>query len=169
MDTGRRHPGYLAAIPLRLILGFGFAYHGYPKLFTADGYESLVGMLEGLGIAAPNVSAYAIGGLEFFGGILLILGWGVRTVSALGVVEMLVAASAVHWPAGFNFMNVTGVTPDGAMQFGMPGYEVNLLYMAGFLSLVLSGAGALSIESIRLPEVPEPEPEAVEPEVGSTV
>jgi len=149
-----------APIPLRLMLGFGFLVHGYPKLFTGEGNEGFVGMLEGIGVPAPGLNAYLIGGLEFFGGILLILGVGVRVISALGAAEMLVAAALVHWPAGFNFLNVTGMTDAGAMQFGMPGYEVNLLYIAGFLSLMISGAGRLSLPSVRQEDVVQAAPEA---------
>ena len=148
-STWRARFQSVAPIPLRLVLGFGFLVHGYPKLFTAEGNEGLVGMLTGIGMPAPGLSAYLVGAFEFFGGILLILGVGVRVISALGVVEMLVAAVLVHWPAGFDFMNVTGTTETGAMQFGLPGYEVNLLYVAGFLSLLVSGAGTLALPSVR--------------------
>jgi putative oxidoreductase len=43
--------------------------------------------------------------------------------------------------------NTIGLTPNGP-KFGPPGYEVNLLYVAGLLSLILGGAGALSIEGL---------------------
>lgn len=138
-----------APVPLRLVLGFGFLYHGYPKLFTAEGYESFVGMLKGLSVPAPGLSAYLIGGLEFFGGILLMLGVAVRMLAVLGTTEMVVAAMLVHWPAGFNFIHITGTTETGALEFGLPGYEVNLLYIAGLLSLLMSGAGRLSLPSVR--------------------
>lgn len=137
-----------AGIPLRLVLGFGFAYHGFPKIFTAEGHDTFVGMLSGMGMPAPDALAWAVGGFEFFGGVLLILGAFTALISALGVIEMAVAALMVHLPAGFNFMNITGMTPEGP-TFGMPGYEVNLLYIAGFLALMLGGAGALSVDAWR--------------------
>ena len=34
-----------APIPPRPILGFGFVYHGFPKLFSAEGHEMFLGML----------------------------------------------------------------------------------------------------------------------------
>jgi putative oxidoreductase len=139
----------LAPIPLRLILGFGFAFHGYPKLFTASGHQGFAGMLEGGGIPAPELMAWAVGALEFFGGILLIVGAFTVLVSALSAVEMAVAMVMVHLPHGFNFMNVTGQTETGVQTFGMPGYEVNLLYIAGFLALMLGGAGAASVDAMR--------------------
>jgi hypothetical protein len=41
-------------------------------------------------------------------------------------------------------MNITGMTDQGP-QFGMPGYEVPLLYLFGFVSLALSGPGRASL------------------------
>lgn len=150
----------LAPVPLRLVLGFGFIIHGYPKLFTAGGAQDFAGMLAGIGVPAPGLAGYLIGAFEFFGGILLILGVGVRVISMLGVVEMAVAGVTIHWPAGFNFLNVTGTTETGGMEFGIPGYEVSLLYIAGFLSLLISGSGTLSLPSIQLRKVERAAPEA---------
>jgi putative oxidoreductase len=121
-----------ASLPLRLILGFGFAYHGYPKLF--GGHDMFVGMLTGLGIPAPGLMAWPVGLLEFFGGLLLIAGAFVSLVAILSIINMLVAMFTFHLPNGFNFM----ASP--------PGYEVNLLYIAGFTALLLGGAGAISVD-----------------------
>jgi putative oxidoreductase len=121
-----------ASLPLRLILGFGFAYHGYPKLF--GGHEMFAGMLTNLGIPAPGLMAWMVGMLEFFGGILLIAGAFVSIIAVLSIINMLVAMFTFHLPNGFNFM----ASP--------PGYEVNLLYIAGFAALLLGGAGAVSVD-----------------------
>ena len=138
----------LAPIPLRLMLGFGFLYHGFPKLFSAQGHDGFVGMLQGMGVPAPELAAWLVGIVEFGGGLALVVGAFVTIVSALLIVNMLVAAFMVHWPAGFNFMNMTGMTESGP-QFGMPGYEVPLLYAAALLALVLGGAGAWSVDRAR--------------------
>ena len=66
-------------------------------------------------------------------------------VSALLIVEMLVAMLKVHLPQGFIFIHITAMTTAGP-QFGMPGYEVNLLYIAGLLALLLGGAGPASVD-----------------------
>ncbi|MGH7458689.1 MAG: DoxX family protein [Longimicrobiaceae bacterium] len=134
-----------APLPLRLVLGFGFIYHGYPKLFTAEGQQMFVGMLQQIGVPAPGLTSWLVGAVEFFGGLALILGIGVTIVAVLGIIEMLVAMFTVHLPHGFNFMNITGMGPEGP-EFGMPGYEVNLLYLAGFAALALLGAGRFSLE-----------------------
>lgn len=134
-----------ASLPLRLVIGFGFAYHGYPKVFTSEGHASFLGMLQNIGIPLAGPTSWFVGILEFFGGLALIIGAFVTVISVLGVVHQLVAMFAVHLPHGFNFLNITGMTESGP-TFGMPGYEVNLLYIAGFLAIALGGAGALSVD-----------------------
>ena len=134
-----------APIPLRLLLGFGFVYHGFPKLFSSEGHEMFVGMLGGLGVPAPGLMAWFVGILELVGGIGLILGAFVSVFSALLIINMLVALFKVHLAQGFNFMNMTGMT-EGGPTFGMPGYEVNVLYIAGLAALFLWGKSAISID-----------------------
>jgi putative oxidoreductase len=135
-----------APLPLRLILGFGFIYHGWEKL--ADGTEGFQMMLGMIGIPGGAATAWFVALLEFFGGLALIAGALVPFVAVLLIGNMLVAAVTVHLPHGFSFMNMTGMGPDGP-QFGMPGYEINLLYIAGLLALILGGAGAYSIDRVR--------------------
>lgn len=132
-------------MPLRLLLGFGFLYHGSPKLFSEEGHESFVGMLAGSGVPWPEATAWAVGLLEVLGGAALILGALTWVASILLISEMVVAMLLVHLPHGFNTINIVGTTAEGP-RFGMPGYEYNLLYIAGLLSLLLTGAGALSVD-----------------------
>lgn len=134
-------------LPLRLIIGFGFIYHGFPKI-SSEGHQNFVATLSRIHVPAPWLMAWVAGIVEFFGGIALILGVFVAVFSALLVMDMLVALVKVHLAAGFGFMNFTGMGPNGP-TFGLPGYEVNLLYIAGLLTLILGGAGALSFESLR--------------------
>lgn len=137
-----------APLPLRLALGFGFMYHGFPKVFSAQEHQGFVATLQSLGVPAPSVMAWLVGGLEFFGGLALILGAFVGLVSMLLVIDMLVAIFKVHLPNGFSFLHITGMT-DAGPTFGMPGYEPPLLYVAGLLVLILGGAGALSVDGSR--------------------
>ncbi len=137
-----------APLPLRLILGFGFVYHGFPKLFSSQGHQMFQGMLEGIGVPAAGLLAWAVGIVELLGGLALIAGAFVTVASALLIIDMLVAL-LVHLPVGF-FMNITGMTEAGP-QFGMPGYEVPLLYLAGLLALFLRGPTHMSVDQ-RLAE-----------------
>ncbi len=138
----------LAPLFPRFILGFGFVYHGFPKLFLPEEREAFVGMLRTIGVPQPGLMAWAVGALEFVGGLALIAGAFVVIFGSLLTINMLVALFTVHLPQGFNFMHITGMTETGP-TFGMPGYEVNLLYIAGLVVLILGGAGALSVDRRR--------------------
>jgi putative oxidoreductase len=120
-----------APLPLRLMLGAGFIFHGWPKLFTESGHQGFTDTLAQLGVPYPEMAAWGIGGFEVIGGALLIVGALVGLVALIGIFEMLGAIFLVHLPHGFSAMN--------------GGYEVPLLYLAGFLTLLITGAGALSV------------------------
>jgi putative oxidoreductase len=83
--------------------------------------------------------------LELLGGLALLAGSFVETVSVPLIVVMLVAMFAVHLRNGFSSINTTGLTAAGP-QFGPPGYEVNLLYVAGLVALISGGAGPWSVD-----------------------
>jgi hypothetical protein len=51
----------------------------------------------------------------------------------------------VHLPNGFSSIKLLAVTAAGA-QFGQPGYETDLLYLACLAALVLGGSGPLAID-----------------------
>jgi len=60
---------------------------------------------------------------------------------------LLVAMFTVHLPYGFNSIKLEAVTAAGA-QFGPPGYEVDLLYLASLAALVLGGPGPLAMAGL---------------------
>lgn len=137
----------LAPLPLRLMLGFGFLYHGFPKIFSTAGHQQFVGMLQGMNVPAPGPMAWVVGAVEVFGGLALWLGAFVTIASVLLLINMLVAMVTVHLPQGFSFIHITGMTDTGP-TFGMPGFEVNLLYIAGLLALLIGGAGMCSVDRV---------------------
>jgi putative oxidoreductase len=61
---------------------------------------------------------------------------------------MLVAMLFVQGHYGFSAVKTVGLNAAGPV-FGPPGIEINLLYVAGLVSLMLTGAGALSIDALR--------------------
>ena len=142
-----------APLPLRLILGISFIYHGFPKVFSGADHQQFAGMLGSIGVPARGLMAWVVGLVEVLGGVALIIGAFVVIASALLTINMLVAMFKVHLAAGFSFINVKGMGPDGPI-FGLPGYEVNLLYIAGLLTLILAGAGALSVDKMRAKKSP---------------
>jgi putative oxidoreductase len=79
----------------RFTLGAIFVPHGYAKLF-GGGVAGVAKIVGTWGLPAPLAWGYFIGGLEFFGGILLALGLLTRPVALMFAFEMIVAAIGVH-------------------------------------------------------------------------
>ena len=136
-----------APIPLRLVLGIGFLYHGVPLVLSAGAHARFVAMLQGLGVPAPGVSAWVVGLVEFLGAIGFLAGAFVTVFAVLNIVVMLVAMVTVHLDNGFSFIHIVATTPAGPV-FGMPGYEPNLLYLAALTALWIGGPGAASVDRL---------------------
>ena len=134
-----------APLPLRLIIGYGFMAHGWAKL--SRGPAGFARLLEQIGAPLPEATAWVSTFVEILGGLAILAGAFVVAVSIPLIVMMLVAMFTVHLRYGFSAVNTIGLTADGP-QFGPPGYEVNLLYVAGLLALILGGAGPLSIDML---------------------
>jgi putative oxidoreductase len=64
------------------------------------------------------------------------------------VIVLIVAIVTVHLQFGFSSIKFLAVTADGP-QFGKPGIECDLLYLACILTLLSAGAGPLAIDSWR--------------------
>ena len=127
-----------APVPLRLIVGYGFMEHGFAKL--SRGPDAFADILHTIGVPGPHVMAWATILTEVIGGLAVILGAFVA-LAALPMAALLVVATfTVHLPYGFSSIKLLSVTPAGA-QFGPPGYELNLLYLACLAALVLGGLG----------------------------
>ncbi|HET7321686.1 MAG TPA: DoxX family protein [Longimicrobiaceae bacterium] len=112
---------------LRILTGLLFMQHGAQKLF------GLLGGFGGPGRTAELMSQMGGAGvIEFFGGLLIVLGLLTRVAAAVAAIEMLVAYSMAHFPGG----------PWPILNHGEPA----LLYFAVFLSLTGSGAGPFSVD-----------------------
>jgi putative oxidoreductase len=134
-----------APLPLRLIIGYGFMAHGWAKL--TRGPAEFAKLLEQVHAPLPDVTAWVSVFSEVLGGLAILTGAFVVAVSVPLIVMMLVAMFTVHLRYGFSAINTIGLTADGP-QFGPPGYEINLLYVAGLLALILGGAGPISIDGL---------------------
>ncbi|HUF29049.1 MAG TPA: DoxX family protein [Gemmatimonadaceae bacterium] len=137
-----------APLPLRILLGIGCVHHGWHNVVMADERIAFTWMLGQIGITHAMSMLWIISVVSFIGGIALITGTRVRSVSVALAINVAGILFLIHVPSGFDYVKLTAVTAQGP-QFGMPGYEVSLLYMAGLLSLNLSGAGAYSVDAIR--------------------
>ena len=124
---------------LRIIVGGVMLAHGAQKMlgwFGGPGYAASMGMFGQMGIPAPL--ALLVVCTEFFGSLILILGFLGR-IAALGIaIEMIVAVALVHLRFGF-FMNWSG------MQAG-EGFEYHILLVALTVPILIRGAGAWSVD-----------------------
>jgi putative oxidoreductase len=135
-----------AALPLRLIVGYGFIAHGYAKVM--NGPDHFAASLHALGVPASHSMAWVTIIFELVGGLAVLLGAWIPFVSVPLSAILLVAAITVHLPYGFSSIKLREVTAAGP-QFGPPGYETDLLYIAALATLVLGGAGPIALDQLR--------------------
>ncbi len=147
MRRGDRAPIFRrwSAIPLRLIVGYGFIAHGYAKVM--NGPDRFADSLQALGVPASHLMAWLTIGFELAGGLAVLVGAWIPVVSVPLAAILLVAAMTVHLPYGFSSIKLRGVTAAGP-QFGPPGYETDLLYLAALATLVLGGSGPLALDHL---------------------
>lgn len=132
-----------AAIPLRLIVGYGFMEHGFAKL--SRGPEAFAAILHTIGVPAPHLMAWLTILTELICGLAVLLGAFVPLASLSMAAVLLVAMLTVHLPYGFSSIKLLSVTA-GRAQFGPPGYELDLLYLACLAALVFGGPGPMAID-----------------------
>ena len=120
---------------LRIGAGLLFMQHGAQKLF---------GMFGGMGPNGGTVelmSQFGLAGvLEFFGGLLIVLGLLTRPVALVLALEMLVAYFQAHFPRGGAPIQNQG--------------ELPLLFMLVWLFFAGNGAGPASIDAARRRSAP---------------
>jgi putative oxidoreductase len=131
------------AIPLRLAVGYGFFEHGYAKL--SRGPDGFIAILHAMGMPFAGLLGWATILVEIVGGLLILLGAFVTLAAIPMVIVLIVAIFTVHLPNGFSSIKLQSYDSMGA-HFGQPGYETDLLYLAGLAALCIGGAGPISID-----------------------
>ena len=97
---------FLAPLALRLFLAPIFILAGMNKL---SNIENVASWFEWLGFPAPELLVWLAGGTELIGGIMLLVGFGVRWAAIPLMFTMAVAAST-HWPNGWHALPETELT-----------------------------------------------------------
>src|SRR5262249_46857216 len=143
--SGRLTIARWAAIPLRLIVGYGFMAHAFAKL--SKGPDAFAAILQAIGVPGPHFMAWSTILVELVGGLAVILGAFVPLVSGPMAAVLLVAIFTVHLPYGFTSIKLVAVTSAGP-QFGPPGYETDLLYLACLAALVVGGSGPFAVDRV---------------------
>jgi putative oxidoreductase len=135
-----------AAIPLRLMVGYGFLAHGFAKWHR--GAETFADILHAIGVPSPQLIAWLTIVTEVLSGIAILMGAFVSLVSIPAIILLAVAVFTVHLPYGFSSIKLLSVSY-GRAQFGPPGYECDLLYIASIVTLALIGPTPWSVDSYR--------------------
>lgn len=119
--------------------------HGYAKL--ARGPDDFISVLHAMGLPAPFLLGWATIVVEVIGGLMILVGALIPLAMVPMAIVLLVAIFTVHLPNGFSSIKLQSFDSMGA-HFGQPGYETDLLYLAGLVALSIGGAGPISIDGL---------------------
>ena len=134
--------GGFAALVLRVPVGLILAAHGAQKLFGWFGGYGLEGTgqwLASIGLEPGYAMALLAGGVEFFGGLALVLGLLTRPAALVAAFTLLVAIFSVHIGNGLFMSN--------------NGYEYALTLFVVTLALAVQGAGRFALDNLLQKQV----------------
>src|SRR5215204_6560123 len=116
---------------VRVVMGLMLFYSGLTKLMALGGVVGFFGMMR---IPAPEILAPVIAAGEVVGGLLLVLGLGIRFVSVWFIAQFLVTTFYVKLP---------GAPPMG----GFDASRIDIMLLAGNIMLLLEGAGTYALDT----------------------
>jgi len=116
---------------MRLIVGYVFLLSGWGKL---NNLPQMIQNFTEWGIPIPKILTPFVSGVEFFGGIMLLLGLFTRIPAAMLAVVMLVAIRSAKWESVDSLETLLG-------------FE-EATYFAAFMWLAISGPGAASLDRL---------------------
>jgi putative oxidoreductase len=123
------HFAWAGPLIMRLIVGYTFMLSGWGKL---NNLPQITQNFIEWGVIFPKIMTPFVSGVEFFGGIMLILGLFTRIPAAMLAFTMLVAIKSAKWEAVDSLETLLG-------------FE-EATYFAGFLWLAIAGPGAASLD-----------------------
>jgi putative oxidoreductase len=124
-----RHLVWLAPLIARFVVGWEFSWSGFGKL---QNLPAIVEKVVGWHMPAPRILAPFVSGVEFFGGLFLLIGFMARmSAGALGV-TMIVAIASAKWDQVDSVLTLIGFDETE--------------YFALFLWLAVAGAGLISVD-----------------------
>ena len=131
--TDRQTPRleWLPLAAARITLGWVFLQSGWGKLHNLAGVTDF---FVSLGVPLAHVQAPMVAGIEFGGGLLLLLGLATRLAALPLVGVMLVAIRTALWDDIHDLSDLFGLA-----EFG---------YVVLLSSLVVFGAGSLSLDAL---------------------
>jgi putative oxidoreductase len=124
-----RHLAWLGPLFARVVTGYVFMLSGWGKLHALP---RVTEYFTSLGIPYPEILTPFVAGVEFIGGLFLMLGLLTRISAGALCVVMIVAIRSAKWG------DVDGLAT-------LLGFD-ETLYLAMFLWLAIAGAGAVSLD-----------------------
>jgi putative oxidoreductase len=127
----------LALTVVRVAVGLVLAGHGAQKLFGAfqgPGLERWHGAVASMGFAQPRLMATLAAFVEFFGGLMLAVGFLTPVLAAALAIDLIVAIVKVHWSKG--------------MWVTKGGYEYALVLFVVLVMLGLARPGPYSADAV---------------------
>jgi putative oxidoreductase len=146
IDWPRRvaqHLIWLAPLFARITVGWVFMLSGWGKL---NNLPQVTENFVGWGIPFANVLSPFVSGVEFFGGLFLLLGLLTRISAAALGITMIVAIRSAKW----------GDVDSLETLLGFDEFE----YLALFLWLAIAGPGMLSLDYLLLRWIRATKPES---------
>jgi putative oxidoreductase len=128
---------FIAPLVTRLVMGQAFYQTGNGKI---ENFANTVGFFSELGIPFPEANAFFVSRLEFWGGLLLIVGLATRLV-ALGLASTMVVALLTADRE--SFLGALRGAGDAGLTDVVP-----LVYLLFLGWLVLYGPGAASLDAL---------------------
>jgi putative oxidoreductase len=127
-------------LAIRLYWGWQFAETGWGKMHNI---ATITGFFRSLNIPLPGFNAQFVSGLEFFGGLALILGLASRLTGFLLAANMLVA----YWTADHDAL--ISVFSDPGKFYTADPYT----FLFASLMVLIFGAGAISADRFILRKI----------------
>lgn len=127
-------------LALRIMMGVVFIVHGWPKVNPASRIGGIPGWTQAMrrmGVPFPAFFGVLVPLSEFFGGILMNLGLGVRIVAFLQLCIMIVAIVRAKVPRGVKFT-----------ENDKTGWELDFILGATALALLFTGAGRMALDPL---------------------
>jgi len=119
----------VASVLLRLLVGIVFIVHGYPKL--KSGGKGAGEWLKSIGI--PSCFGLFAGIVEFFGGILLLV----------GLLTPVIAVLSALWMLSTTWLSLVKMKKKFA-----GGWELDFILLVALLALAVIGGGVISVDHL---------------------
>lgn len=123
----------IADLPMRFVVGGMFAFFGWGKIHglyfgetVAKPAQDLIETISKMGLPSPELMAGAVAGVEFLGGLLILLGLGTR-FAAMALCGVMAGAAFSQYEGGPQKMAFALVMLGCCIYFSIKGSETMAL------------------------------------------